>query len=250
MMTKNRVTITAAIIAGLTSTAAQAAVLATYDFELATEGTSNTSVVASFATKDTDTNSTASAFSETYSITTGNPGHLTGVNDWTHTDNSKSDGTGTSTGTSAGSFYVNYSATPTAVALSDTDFLTFSVTPTAGYKLNLTSLTFDVRTTNAPAVAGGNKYYVASSVNGFSSFLLSETFLNQVWAAKSIDLSAFQILTAATEFRIYFENDHFGVGRSNHIDNVVLNGESVLIPEPASLGLLGLGAMMLLGRRR
>ena len=58
--------------------------------------------------------------------------------------------------------------------------------------------------------------------------------------------SDFQNLTQAVTFRLYATSD--GTGSTVQFDNFALNGE--VIPEPASLALLGLGGLMLLPRRK
>jgi hypothetical protein len=41
-----------------------------------------------------------------------------------------------------------------------------------------------------------------------------------------------------------------GTARTHSVDNIYLGNNSPFVPEPASLALLGLGGVMMLGRRR
>ena len=68
---------------------------------------------------------------------------------------------------------------------------------------------------------------------------------------RSIDLTtfgdSFQNLTGPVEFRFYLFDDQDHNDRINRLDSVVLSGDPV--PEPATTGLLALGAVIGLARR-
>lgn len=138
----------------------------------------------------------------------------------------------------------------------------------ADHLLNLTDLSFAI----GRVAANGNDdgpaiFNVTTSLDSHAAFLAPSDFeytgdsdemsapANQV-----VDLTgtSFQSLDATTpiEFRIYVGNE-FGFSISGgRIDTVILNGETVavsetaIVPEPASLVLVGLGGLSLIRRRR
>jgi hypothetical protein len=211
---------------GLTGvTAADAAVLARYDFTTASNG--------NLVPASTDANVTAS--------------NVTG-------------GASTTLAVSGG-YYVN-AVFMTASRSNDTAATAYfqtTITAAPGYELDLTSYTFD------GARGGGStprSYDVRSSVGGLAitdTSLLSGTFDTARPAAAqpatgtmptfTIDLSgpAYQNLSTLT-IRTYFYTPT--TAQNIDLDNFTYNGTASAVPEPATLSLLGVSAAALLGRRR
>jgi hypothetical protein len=167
---------------------------------------------------------------------------------------------------SAGNAFAQSRGTTASVAnaVAADDYWSFTVTPSVGFTLDLTTLTFDTihnatsgtAPPNEPDVNATMSVFVRSSIDGYASNIGS-TF-TQAWdtttTGRSIDLSApaFQDITTATTFRLYVYDS--GVDTSSNglrLDNVVLNGEVLVVPEPSSTLLVGgFGSLMLLRRRR
>ncbi|HEX7010476.1 MAG TPA: PEP-CTERM sorting domain-containing protein [Phycisphaeraceae bacterium] len=139
-------------------------------------------------------------------------------------------------------------------SFSDAVYFSFTVTPDSGNTLNLDSLTLDA------ARGGGSRprgFVVRSSADGFTTDLavnpntntdLPTQRLIDFFTTYTVDLSdpAFDAVAGPLEFRIYVFSP--GTGSAIDFDNITLHGE--VVPEPASLALLGLGGLGFLRRRR
>lgn len=215
-----------------------AATLASYDF-----GASGLAL--DFTSNDTDVNSTAG------NITVG-----AGI---TATDTNV---TGQA-GRAFGAVLQNspgINGTTEAGAITANDYISFTITPVAGYQLNLTSLQFAYLVLGADNAVQESTYRVYADVPGFG-FTSGNSVGSAVGAinqttysttpAFSLANSAFQNITTSTEFRIYI-SDRTSNSASvfASLDNVVLSGNSVLIPEPSSLMLVGASGFLVLLRRR
>jgi len=209
---------------------AHAAVIANYNFN------------SNLASSDTEPNSTASNFVAT--VTNGSSGNF-----------------GRSTGGNIFARSNGLTGTTAAAAVSHGNFWSFSVTPVSGQMLNLTTLTFQTAhaDTNTGAGAGNTavtmNFFVRSSVDGFAANV-GDTF-SQAYPTSFIDRTvnlsgaAFQNLDSTVTFRLYvFESAEVDTNQGVRWDNVVLNGEVVAIPEPSAALLGGIGALLLLRRRR
>ena len=134
-------------------------------------------------------------------------------------------------------------------------FFTFDVAADAGYQLDLSSLDFNV------ARGGGSTprtYDIRTSLDGFATSLTGVVpVLTQRpvqggtgYTAVSVDLSAaqFQGLTSPLTFQFRFFTP--GVSQNIDFDDITLNGEVAVIPEPSSLALLALAGGWLFRRRQ
>ena len=147
-------------------------------------------------------------------------------------------------------------------AIADGDYFNFSVTPDAGYEMDLTSFQFDFGYTRNGSFEGKQfKAYLLTSIDGFvdaGDIVGSKTIdigpntSTPVYTATTIDLSGaqFQNITSATEFRIYIADNTGANDYIHRIDNITLNGSVSVIPEPATFGLLGFGALVTMVLRR
>ncbi len=140
----------------------------------------------------------------------------------------------------------------------------FSVTVADGQQLSLSSLQFGMR--NDRGYPGQFfSVHLRSSLDGFASDVAVATQLRtdadtadtQGPETKTIDLSsaAFQELTGTVTFRLYMVTtivNNTGSGEYIRImPDIILNGEvAPAVPEPAMLGLAGLGGLVMVRRRR
>lgn len=144
-------------------------------------------------------------------------------------------------------------------ALQDGSYFSFEIEPVAGTPLSLSNLTFLSATTAGSEYAFTGTVFVRSSVDGFATdlaeFTRSSTTATTAanYVSRAVDLSgaAFQNLTAPVTFRLYFWDDSSTLTSTNtgvvhRVDDIIVNS----VPEPGSVGLLGLGALSLLVRRR
>ncbi|MBI1336287.1 MAG: PEP-CTERM sorting domain-containing protein [Phycisphaera sp.] len=140
--------------------------------------------------------------------------------------------------------------------LFDSDTLTFTVTPGGGESLDFISLTFDG--INYTGGAGVSHYIYSTLVDGTIDNSTTDrigTFLvpggsNSTWSSFNLDLSAYTDISVATTFRIELFTTGNSGGNWNGIDNITLNANVNSVPEPASLALLGVGGLLIAGRRR
>lgn len=154
------------------------------------------------------------------------------------------------------SAYFKCSDTPNTADFST--YFTFTVTPGSGFGLNLSTLTFDSICNGTSTTNGNASFFVRSSVDAFASNIgltFTETYIKSgtsTGTQRSVDLSGatFQNLATATEFRIYVYDNIASSVAYDRIDNVVLNGDVSVIPEPATVGMMGLGALVAMLIRR
>lgn len=136
----------------------------------------------------------------------------------------------------------------------------FKVTVAPGMQLNLTSLDFGMGIARG-ADTESFTVHLRSSLDNYENDIDTATLMGDgnvvdVEGLASFDLTdaAFQNLEDSITFRLYMVSD---IGSrsdgSQYIrikSDVVLNGTTAAVPEPGSLGLLGLGGVVMLARRR
>lgn len=134
------------------------------------------------------------------------------------------------------------------------DYYTFTITNDGGPTYSLSEISFDYQV-NHSNVVHTTTFSLFSEIDSFASPIAeftydgsaSSAFLNTGAIALG---TAFQGLTADTAFRIGVDDNGSNSGVTYaRIDNVSLVGGTNVIPEPASLALLGLGGLCLLSRR-
>lgn len=161
------------------------------------------------------------------------------------------------------------SATDTAGAISAGDYIGFTLTPNPGYSLDLADLRFswviqrDTVADNKDPSPYTASVFLKSSAGGFTDsdptlgtatrstvyFGVGTGATENPWTEVVMDLSNMPTITTPLSFRLYFSDN--GSWSNSHIrlDNLVVNGATVL-PEPACVVGLGLAACLICGRRR
>lgn len=175
---------------------------------------------------DSDLNSSASLF-------TNGPGIAVGSSTYGATGNPAP-----SLATDAGD-----TAATQPLSLTGNDYYEFTLTPNAGFQASLSSLMFDY------AISGNvtGNFFVRSSVDSFAANVGSTaTTSGSIFSTVTISLSAsqFQNLTSAVTFRIYIYDNKSG-NMSDLLDNVIVNGDLLAVPEPSTWAMMGLGAGLL-----
>ena len=193
--------------------AAQAAIIAEYTF-----------TGSSAASSDAEANSTAGAFS----VSTGT---------LLYTTSSSTAWIAAGGAVPVADFSGGMNITAQSAA---TKYWQFTIAPEAGYQITITSLNFLYNVTAASAQNLG--WSIAGT--SYDSFVRAATVpTSYASAAQSI------VITSATTIHIEGWNAT-STGGNFRIDNVVLNGNVTAIPEPATMGLLGLGALAMVLRRK
>ncbi len=252
----------------------QAAPLVSYNFSVANPGVDSTptSSVLNPSASYTATGVTATALAINSGIVSnsGSNGNKTGVNDWP---------TGTYGGTSytawqdydggTGVFMIAASQLSTNNTIDTTSTKWFGFSATISSAQDLGSLTFAVEMirNNSTSGTGAGRVGVSYSVDNGATFNVltftgtggGNTYYsvpnssnnNHSWTLATIDLSneaALQDFTGTVQFRWFMTtNNASNTYRSMVFDDITL---STAVPEAASLTMLGMGGLVLLGRSR
>lgn len=138
-----------------------------------------------------------------------------------------------------------------AGALSRNKYIEFTVTPNVGYQLDLSTLTLDLQRFDATSATS---FTLRSSLDSYATNIGTITGFPTnptAYANFSFSLSApaYQGLTSSITFRIYEYGASAALGAVRH-DNLTLNGDVVVIPEPSTYALVmaGLAVLLVLGR--
>ncbi len=222
-----------AFVVATSSTVAHAAMLVKYTFAESTGAINNPSA-AQTAPNFTAANLTATSTSKGAGITTANYNLFIGNGGQPNTALSIR-------GTQLSS---------EALAISNNRYFEFTLTPSASYTFtSLNTVVFDW-------ARGGNDgtrgIYVYASTDGFATSTKIGQQVNSSGTAWNIGQTYNIGLTNVTTpvvFRFYARAEGSD-NRDLRFDNIVINGTVALIPEPASLALLGLGGLLMLPRRR
>jgi hypothetical protein len=158
--------------------------------------------------------------------------------------------------TAAGSMFTSIGNGVTAnntllsTAITNNDYFEVTIGATEGNEISYSELTFDALVANVARSA--TEYAIVSSINGYTEAnVISSGSLTTTSAGYTVDLSGteYQNVDTDTTFRIYV----WGAGSTassslTSFDNIEFTG--TVIPEPATIGMLGLGSVALLAFRR
>lgn len=152
-------------------------------------------------------------------------------------------------------------AATVADAVTQGDYLSFEVTPDTGYALSLTALNFDSLLQNGTtATTLSSTIELRSSLDGFvgtlgqvtrsiTAYGSGDPTAVTPWNWNSFALGpAFAQVAGPVEFRLYFADNLDVDSTVVRLDNVAVIGDAVVIPEPAALGVIVCGGLLVLRR--
>jgi len=140
-----------------------------------------------------------------------------------------------------------------ANSIANNMYMTFSVTPENDAVFDLTSFTF-LAFRGRTASRSADQWALYSSVDGFleaDAVATGITTLDRAWEGHVVTLGdEFNNVSTTTEFRLYIYGATSASANRDDaaFDKVILNG--VVIPEPATIGLLVISASTMLVIRR
>lgn len=144
-----------------------------------------------------------------------------------------------------------YSATAhttEAAAVANNQYVAFTVSPDAGYSVIYDKLVWDA-SASTTTTTRSITWFVRSSVDNYATTLDSITHTAIfVPYSTSLNISALGEVAGNVTLRMYW-HDNNNSGGVVYTDNIQPTG-TVVIPEPATMSLLGLGAVALLRRKK
>jgi len=149
-------------------------------------------------------------------------------------------------------FCANNFADTLANAITDSDYFTFTLEASSSYSFSLSSMVFNWQASGT----GPQSFALFSSVTGFTDSDALDDWVgvgNGVTETADLSgVSALQGVSGPIEFRVYGYGAS-GTGGTGGFegsgDDIIVNG-TVAIPEPATMSLLGLGALAMVLRRK
>jgi len=164
-------------------------------------------------------------------------------------------GAGLSTSANSGRFCAIGFSSLLADSLANDDYFTFTVEASSGYQFSLSSLVMDFQASGT----GPQSWALYSSVAGFTAGNEIGNWAavgNSTQTASLSGIGGLQSVTGPVEFRIYGYGASAttgtggieGTGVDMQIDGTV--AAAAPVPEPATMALLGFGALALAIRRR
>jgi hypothetical protein len=163
-------------------------------------------------------------------------------------------GAGLTTGANGGRFNALGFSLLLADSISNNDYFTFTVEASSGYQFSLDSLVVDFQS----SATGPQSWALFSSVGGFTEGNEINAWAsvgNSTQTATLTGIGGLQSVTGPIEFRIYGYGASAttgtggieGTGVDMQLDGTVA---AAAVPEPATMALLGFGALALAIRRR
>lgn len=141
------------------------------------------------------------------------------------------------------------SSSSLAQAITNNKYFVFALQPALNYELDLLQLEFLTARGGAGTPRG---WGLRSSADGYASTIAGAdiTTVRATWSSITVPLPTayFEDITGPVTFRMYVYSP--GDGSTIEFDNIRLTGEATLVPEPATVSLLALGALALARRRR
>lgn len=211
----------------------RAAMIAQYEF-------------ANLTSSDTETNSTASDFTIVFPTNTAGTTSTAGGTIFARS--TEVDGNTTTTGDETG-------------AIDKGHYFSFTVTPDSNYQIDLTTLSFDILLDADPTSSPTPEatWFIKTSIGGFGAgdptvgsrnAPVSQTDTALETINPLIDMSGLTTLSSSTEFRLYLYDNQHSSGIVHRLDNVILNGDVSVIPEPTTLWLAALSLVAVLATKR
>jgi hypothetical protein len=148
-----------------------------------------------------------------------------------------------------------------SAAITEDEYVSFTITPIAGYEIDYQTLSFDILMDRSSSgdPAPFATWFLKTSVGGFGASdptvgsrnaPVSSVDTDLATITPLIDLSALGTRSDTVEFRIYTFDNEISSTVPHRLDNVIVNGDVSLIPEPATVALVSLGLFCCTGRRQ